>query len=191
MLKPYEGTETDDDGTVIWYPDYDERERIKLEYYTCLSKAIDDQPEEAEACLVALAGYCQKAHLEEEACVKRSSWEQRFKSLGIDVIRKVFRANYKKPYDGKTISQMNEKERIIRFIEDFFARRYQLRYNVVKQLTEYRPNDLTFRQWQPLSDRQLKSIVVEQMKEGGESWMKLGWQAQLYRGLRPPSAYGL
>ena len=171
VLKPYEGTKTDDDGTVIWYPDYDERERIKLEYYTCLSKAIDDQPEEAEACLVALAGYCQKAHLEEEACVKRSSWEQRFKSLGIDVIRKVFRANYKKPYDGKPISQMNEKERIIRFIEDFFARRYQLRYNVVKQLTEYRPNDLTFRQWQPLSDRQLKSIVVEQMKEGGESWM--------------------
>ena len=66
---------------------------------------------------------------------------------------------------------MNEKERIIRFIEDFFHRRYQLRYNVVKQLTEYRLNDLTFKPWQPLTDRQLKSIVVEQMKEGGESWM--------------------
>ena len=46
-----------------------------------------------------------------------------------------------------------------------------MRYNVVKQMTEFRPNNLTFRQWQPLTDRQLKSIVVEQMKEGGESWM--------------------
>ena len=50
-------------------------------------------------------------------------------------------------------------------------RRYQLRYNVVKQLTEFRPNDLAFKPWQPLTDRLLKSMVVEQMKEGGESWM--------------------
>ena len=59
----------------------------------------------------------------------------------------------------------------IRFIENFFKRRYQLRYNVVKQLAEFRPNDLSFREWRPLTDREMKSIVVEQMKEGGESWM--------------------
>ena len=172
VLQAYEGTNTDDDGNVVWYPDYDERERLQMEYYTCLYKALDDQPDNAEACLVTLAGYCQKARLEEEACAVRTSWDLRFKQLGTDLIRKVFRESYKKPYNGKTLTQMNEKERIIRFIEDFFARRYQLRYNVVKQQTEFRPNDLTFRQWQPLTDRQLKSIVVEQMKEGGESWMK-------------------
>ncbi len=171
VLKAYEGTKTDDDGQVIWYPDYDERERIQMEYYTCLSKALDDQPECDEQCLVALAGYCQKAHLEEEACVMRTHWDRRFRQLTLDIIRKVFRETYKKPYNGRTLSQMNEKERIIRFIEDFFRRRYQLRYNVVKQMTEFRPNDLTFKPWQPLTDRQLKSIVVEQMKEGGESWM--------------------
>ena len=171
VLAAYEGTKADDDGQVIWYPDYDERERIQMEYYTCLSKALDEQPECDEQCLVLLAGYCQKAHLEEEACVVRTHWDSRFRKLTLDVIRKVFRDAYKKPYNGRTLSQMNEKERIIRFIENFFARRYQLRYNVVKQLTEYRPNDLTFKQWQPLTDRQLKSIVVEQMKEGGESWM--------------------
>ena len=171
VLQAYEGTKTDDDGEVVWYPDYDERERIQMEYYTCLSKALDDKPECDEQCLVLLAGYCQKAHLEEEACVMRTHWDQRFRQLSLDVIRKVFRETYQKPYNGKTLSQMNEKERIIRFIEDFFERRYQLRYNVVKQVTEYRPNDLVFKQWQPLTDRQLKSIVVEQMKEGGESWM--------------------
>ena len=171
VLKAYEGTKADDEGSVVWYPDYGERERQQTEYYTCLSKAMDDAPVEAEACLAALAGYCRKASLDEEACIQRACWDQRFKPLGKDLIRKVFRANYKKDYNGKALSQMNEKERIIRFIEDFFARRYQLRFNVVKQLTEFRPNDLSFRQWQPLNDRQLKSIVVEQMKEGGESWM--------------------
>ena len=170
-LKPYEGTKTDDDGQVVWYPDYEERDRIKMEYYTCLSKALDDHPAESEECLVKLAGYCLKAGLGEEACIKRTQWDIRFRQLGDDLIRKAFRTAYKKPYNGRTLSQMNEKERIIRFIEDFFSRRYQLRYNVVKQLTEFRPNDLSFSKWQPLTDRQLKSIVVEQMKEGGESWM--------------------
>ena len=171
VLKPYEGTKADDDGTVVWYPDSDERERYQLEFYTCLRKALDDTPEDMEHSAVLLAAYCQKAGLAEEACVSRTLWDHRFKALGEDVIRKIFRETYVKPYNGKTLSQMNEKERIIRFIEDFFARRYQLRYNVVKQVTEFRPNNLSFMQWQPLTDRQLKSMVVEQMKEGGESWM--------------------
>ena len=44
VLQAYEGTKADDDGQVVWYPDYDERERIQMEYYTCLSKALDEQP---------------------------------------------------------------------------------------------------------------------------------------------------
>jgi predicted P-loop ATPase len=66
---------------------------------------------------------------------------------------------------------MNGKERTMRSIEDFLSRRYELRYNVVKGITEFRPNDLRFKQWKPLTDRDLRSIVVEEMKEGGESWM--------------------
>ena len=171
VLAPYEGTKADDSGTVFWFPDSDERERYKLEFYTCMKKALGESPQDMEHTLVLLAGYCQKAGLEEEACTVRAIWDYRFKPLGEDLIRKIFRETYIQSFNGKSLSQMNEKERIIRFIEDFFERRYQLRYNVVKQMTEYRPNDLSFSQWQPLTDRQLKSIVVEQMKEGGESWM--------------------
>ena len=170
-LKPYEGTQADDNGTVIWYPDYEQRERIEMAFQTCLSKALDDCPENMEQCLQTLADYCAKACLEEEGCVVRASWNARFKQLGTDLIRKTFRNAYKKPYKGKPISQMNEKERIMRSIEDFLSRRYQLRYNVIKQVTEFRPNDLRFKQWKPLTDRDLKSLVVEEMKEGGESWM--------------------
>ena len=170
-LAAYEGTKTDDEGTVVWYPDYDERKRIELEYQTCLSKAIDGGEDQAEKTLQILADYCNKACLQEEGCVERAAWNSRFKPLGIDVIRKTFRNAFKTPHEGRPLSQMNEKERIMRSIENFLNRRYQLRYNTVKQVTEFRPNDLRFEQWKPLTDRDLRSIVVEEMKEGGESWM--------------------
>ena len=180
-LAAYAGTRTDDDGTVIWYPDYSERKRLQMEFQTCLSKSIDDCAtpeaeklsidEQAEHRLQVLADYCQKAGLPEESCTARALWTRHFQLLGADAIRKTFRTAYKKPYNGRPQSQMNEKERIIRFIEDFLSRRYQLRYNTVKGITEFRPNDLNFKQWAPLTDRQLKSLVVEEMKEGGESWM--------------------
>ena len=170
-LKAYEGTKADDDGTINWYPDFEDRQRIELEFQVCLSKAIDDCGDHAEKCLQTLADFCNKACLSEEGCVTRASWNARFKDLGEDVIRKTFRNSYKKPHNGKPVSQMNERERIMRSIEDFLSRRYELRYNVVKGVTEFRPNDLHFKQWQPLSDREMKSLVVEEMKEGGESWM--------------------
>ena len=170
-LAAYAGTKADDEGTVVWFPDSDERQRIEMEFQTCLSKAIDDCEGRMEKCLQLLADYCAKACLQEEGCVERAVWSRRFKPFGIDVIRKIFRNAYKTPYEGRPLSQMNEKERIMRSIEDFLSRRYQLRYNVVKQVTEFRPNDLRFKQWKPLTDRDLRSIVVEEMKEGGESWM--------------------
>ena len=170
-LADYEGTRSDEQGTVVWYPDDDARERIEMEFHTCLSKALDDCGDQAEQCLQTLADYCHKACLQEEGCVVRASWTAFFKPLGIDLIRKVFRNAYKTTYKGQPVSQMNEKERIMRSIEDFLGRRYELRYNTVKQCTEFRPNDLRFKQWRPLTDRELKSIVVEEMKEGGESWM--------------------
>ena len=170
-LSAYEGTSVDEQGVVVGFPDDNIRQRFELEFQTCLSKAIDDAGDQAEECLQTLADYCHKACLNEEGCVVRASWCARFKPLGSDLIRKIFRNAYKKPYNGRPLSQMNEKERIMRSIEDFLDRRYELRFNTVKQTTEFRLNDLRFKQWQPLTERQLKSIVVEEMKEGGESWM--------------------
>jgi len=177
-LKPYEGTQVEDDGQVVWYPEFNERERLELEYETCVLKAIDESEGNTERCLQLLADYCAKAQLAEEGCVVRTQWKGRFRQVGDDVIRKKFRSAYKgivktgsQSYPDKPLSQMNEKERIMRSIEEFLSRRYQLRFNVVKQVVEFRHNDLAFKPWQPLTDRQLKSIVVEEMKEGGESWM--------------------
>ena len=170
-LKRYEGTQSDDNGYLTNPSEQKMTERIEMEFQVCLSRAIDECGNQAEECLQKLADYCNKACLSEEGCTMRATWNARFSSLGEDLIRKVFRNSYKKPYNGKPISQMNEKERIMRSIEGFLLRRYELRYNVVKGITEFRPNDLRFRDWKAMSDRDLKSIVVEEMKEGGESWM--------------------
>ncbi|MBR1545836.1 MAG: hypothetical protein IJ633_03425 [Prevotella sp.] len=171
VLKAYENVEADHRGEVHHTTDADEMEHLRLEYHTCLSKALDEEGDDMERCLQRLADYCAKVQLSEEGCVERTLWQLRFRMFSSDVIRKVFRNAYKKPLKGRTLSMMNEKERIMRSIEDFLSRRYQLRYNVVKQVTEFRPYDITFKAWQPLTDRALKSMVVEEMKEGGESWM--------------------
>ena len=171
LLAPYRETQMENDGTVLCFPAYDERERLRTEFYTCLHHAIEAFPEveDDEALVVALADYCRKAGLAEEACVRRTLWLSRV-SQSEDVVRKIFRAAYSKPYNGKLLSQMNEKERIARTIRDFMMRRYQLRFNEVKQVVEFRPNDQTFRPWQPLTDRDLKRIAFEEMLEGGHGW---------------------
>ncbi len=172
VLKAYKGTQVEDGGEVVWYPEYNERERLQMEYQACLSKAIDEEADDSERCVQLLADYCAKARLGEEGCVKRTQGRFRFRDVSDDLIRKIFRNAYKQPYEGRALSQMNEKERIMRSIENFLHRRYQLRFNVVKQVTEFRKNDLLFKPWEPLTDRELKSIAVEEMKEGGESWMR-------------------
>lgn len=63
-LKPYEGTRTDENGNVIWYPDSSEIENIDMAFQTCLSKAIDDGEGNAEHCLQLLADYCAMACLQ-------------------------------------------------------------------------------------------------------------------------------
>ena len=170
-LTAYEGAVVDDRGTTVDVSDNGVYEQIGMAFQTCLSKAIDEAGNSAEECAQLLADYCHKACLQEEACTVRALWSARFKPLGEDLVRKIFRNAYKVPYEGRPLSQMNEKERIMRSIEDFLSRRYELRFNTVKQMTEFRPNDLRFREWRPLTDRELKSVVVEEMKEGGESWM--------------------
>lgn len=171
ILVKYQDTKVDTDGSVQYYPDHEERKRLRKEYYACLQRALEDFPdaEEEEQVLATLAGYCQKARLEEEACVRHTLWQWRFHE-DEDIVRKIFRTAYMKKFRGKAVSQMNQKERIAYTIRDFFERRYQLRYNEVKQLVEFRPNDQTFPQWQPLGERDLKRIAFEEMLEGGHGW---------------------
>ena len=170
-LEPYTQAVVEDDGTVCWYPEYAERDRIQREFYACLGRALDDYPsvDDGEAMVAALAGYCRKACLEEESCVRRTLWQSRV-TLSEDVVRRIFRTTFAKEYRGKKVSAMNQKERIAHDIRSFLERRYELRYNVVKQVTEYRRRDQVFKEWMPLSDRDIRRLAFEEMQEGGEGW---------------------
>ena len=172
LLRPYRQTQVTDSGNINDRPSAEEQEYMKLEYYTCLRKALEEHPrkEDEEQALCSLAGYCHKAHLDEEASVRRTLWDWHFHESE-DLVRKIFRAAYANDYHGKTISQMNQKERIARTIRNFFERRYQLRYNEVKEMVEYRQNDQTFYPWKPLDDRELRRIAFEEMLEGGHGWL--------------------
>ena len=172
LLSTYRQPYVDDNGNVEDGPTDEEREHMKEEYYTCLKKALEEHPnqKDQEQALCTLAGYCHQAHLEEEASVRRTLWQWQFLEHE-DIVRKIFRAAYARNYQGKALSQMNQKERIARSIRDFFNRRYQLRYNEVKQIVEYRANDQTFYPWKPLDDRELRRIVFEDMLEGGQAWL--------------------
>lgn len=92
----------------------------------------------------------------------------------------------------KRQSSSSEKIRIARGIRQFFEQHYELRYNVMKQVEEFRPLEqktavnarkaLTISEmaavnfdkvpllWRQLTDRELRRIAIEQMEQVGVAW---------------------
>ena len=151
-----------------------ELRNLRISYYSCLANALRETADDEQiVCLTARA--CRQALLPEEPCVQRTIDQERI-TLSADEIRKIFRAAYTDKA-LKPRSVLNQKERIARGISDFFRRRYELRYNVVKKIEEWRPRDGVYREWQQLTDRDLNRMTFEQMNEGGDGW---GIDLQLY-----------
>ncbi|MCR5159551.1 MAG: DUF5906 domain-containing protein [Prevotella sp.] len=76
-----------------------------------------------------------------------------------------------KPSDAPSIAV--NRQRLIRFNEQFLAERYDLRYNMMKRITEFRRKNTkgaATNDWHPLTERDLNHLTVEQLKAGGESW---------------------
>ena len=151
-----------------------ELRNLRISYYSCLANALRETADDEQiVCLTARA--CHQAGLPEEPCVQRTIDQDRI-ALSADEVRKIFRAAY---IDKglKPRSVLNQKERIARGISDFFHRRYELRYNVVKKIEEWRQRDGVYCEWQQLTDRDLNRMTFEQMNEGGDGW---GIDLQLY-----------
>ncbi len=146
----------------------------RLDYYNCLAAALREATDD-EQIVRLTAENCRRAGLPEEPCVQRTAQQERI-TLQEDEVRKLFRVVYmKRPLQPR--SALNQKERIARGIEDFFGRRYELRYNTVKKIEEWRPRDGVYHEWQQLTDRDLNRMTFEQMHEGGDGW---GIDLQLY-----------
>ena len=144
-----------------------ELRNMRLLYYTCLTAALTEGADE-ESIVRLTAEKCRKAGLPEEACVLHTIVQERI-TLDETEVRKIFRAVYQKPRAAQQ-TPLTRQERIASEIEDFFRRRYELRYNTVKKIEEFRPLDGRYHQWRQMTDRDLKKMIHEQMREGCTGW---------------------
>ena len=174
-LADYPDAKTDPLGWTSSNPSQEQAEKERADFYACRRKAHEDyQPEADDVAiredgeLTLLAQYCRRSALPIEASVVRTA--RYFPTVKIEDIRSIFNSVYEKTTEGKPMAMMTEKERIARKVQDFFERRYELRYNEMKRLEEFRPKGHDYWPWQPLTDRDLRRIAHEEMIDAGAAW---------------------
>lgn len=175
VLAAYPLARTDRYGNTVSEPKWADIERQRADFYACLTRAQETvtldpaDPASAEALVVELARLCRKSALPEEACVQRTGFYRQW-HLSVDEVRRIFRTVYQRNDEGRPWSQMTEKERIARKVRDFFERRYELRYNVMRRAEEFRPRGIDYHPWMPLTERDINRIGQEQMLDCGAAW---------------------
>ena len=175
MLARYPLARTDRYGNTVSEPLWADIERERADFYACLTRAQETvtldtaDPASAEALVVELARLCRKSALPEESCIQRTGFYRHW-HLSVDEVRRIFRTIYQNNAEGRPWSQMSEKERIARKVKDFFERRYELRFNVMKRGEEFRPRGIDYHPWEPLTERDINRIGQEQMLDCGAAW---------------------
>ena len=174
-LADYPNAQTDRQGWTSSAPDSKDREKERADFYACRRKArenykpeSDDKDVQVDGELTLLAQYCRKSALPIESSVIRAA--RYAYGISIENIRSIFQSVYETTAEGKPMAMMSEKERIARKVQDFFDRRYELRYNELKRLEEFRPKGHDYWPWQPLTDRDLRRIAHEEMIDAGAAW---------------------
>ena len=174
-LDDYPNAHTDKQGWCSSETPQEQIERERADFYACQRKArenyvaeSDDKAIQEDGMLTLLAQYCRKSGLPEESCVIRAS--RYANQTARENIRSIFRSVYADYDAGKPMSQMTEKQRIARKVRDFFNRRYDLRYNEMKRIEEFRAKGHENWPWLPLTDRDLRRIAHEEMIDAGAAW---------------------
>ncbi len=174
-LAAYPDAKTDHLGWTSSDPSQEQQDKERADFYACRRKAREDYKPESDdpriqedGELTLLAQYCRRSALPMESSVVRTA--RYFPTVAIEDIRSIFKSVYEKIAEGRPMAMMTEKERIARKVQDFFERRYELRYNEMKRLEEFRPKGRDYWPWQPLTDRDLRRIAHEEMIDAGAAW---------------------
>jgi hypothetical protein len=189
LFEGYPLARTDKQGFTTSDPEWSEIERQRTDFYACFRQAKDsvavspEDPSSIEKFVIALATLCRKSGLPEEWAVKRTGFYPDW-HLTEEGVRQIFRTVYHKQPEGKPWSQMSPKELVARKVREFMERRYELRYNVMKRIEEYRPKGIDYHPWLTLTDRDLSRIAQEQMMEAGAAW-PIGVEQYCRSGLTP------
>ena len=174
-LSDYPEAHTDRHGWTENNIALEQQEKERADFYVCKRKAYEDYVPESpdmaiqeEGRTTLLAQYCRKSGLPEESSVIRAA--RYTDKLNIENVRSIFRSVYADNEPGKPMAMMTEKQRIAYKVREFFDRRYDLRYNEMKHIEEFRPKGHNYRPWQPLTDRELRRIAHEEMIDAGAAW---------------------
>jgi len=118
--------------------------------------------------IVTLAKYCRQAGLPEEETVCRMQplMEQNDREEVRQTVRNVYAMRKKRTYNAL----MSKKQIAAIRLRDFFARRYEVRYNVIGQVTEVRRRRSTVFMFRELDKRTMNSIKHEAALEGIEAF---------------------
>ena len=193
QTRQYPQARTDEQGRTTSDPAWEDVERERLDFYVCMNRALDevkpkiDDPVSQDRFVFQLASFCHKSGLPEESSVQRTGafpmWH-----MDIEQVRMAFRAVYESTQPGEPMSQMTEKQRIATKVRDFFKRRYELRYNEMKRMEEFREKNGKLWPWRPLTKRELNRIAHEEMIDAGVAWsidIELYVKSSLVRNYNP------
>ena len=174
-LRAYPHAHTDSLGWTENNTTSEQQEKERADFYTCQRKAFEDYVPESDdkaiqedGRMTLLAQYCRKSALPEESSVIRAN--RYANHLNLENIRSIFRSVYAENEPGQPMAMMTEKQRIAHKVREFFNRRYELRYNELKRIEEFRPKGHDYWPWQPLTDRDLRRIAHEEMIDAGAAW---------------------
>lgn len=135
--------------------------------YMSALEAIEWKPgDKHEQLLVRVAKECCKLGMGEEEVTRRLSF--RFDDMLIEDIRSTVRTVYEE-LEGTKISGFMTKHQCVAFrLREFLNRRYDIRFNEVLQMTEYREKNSLWFDYHELGRRELNTIHHEALLEGIE-----------------------
>ncbi len=152
-------------------PGYERYKILSVLFHTSLQEAWKHagKEEDMQPFLLRLARNCYHSGIPEADAVK---WTLNHGSLPVKEpeVRLTFRTTYtlsshfgKKPCMPPEMSLQHQ-------LEDFMKRHYDLRFNSMLETVEYRDRSSFYRNFKPVDERALNSMVIRAQKEGITVW---------------------
>lgn len=152
-------------------PGYERYKRISLLYETCLADTFrqvgpeDNDNEERKKFMVYLARKCRQSAIPEEDAVRFALIHPFGKKLEME-LRATFGNVYRKEKNCSLRLCMPRRMLVAMQMEEFMTRRYELRFNRMKECKEYHERHSLFMDYRPVTTEAVKSICFEAQLEG-------------------------
>jgi hypothetical protein len=158
-------------------PGYDNFHASAMLFEAALRKAQEETPlndkdsdeKRMFAMLVRLAQGCFLAGIPEEDTVQHCRYH--FYDKGDEMfIRRAIHNAYTAKKGFGTLSSLSDSEILSRRMHEFMKRRYEIRFNIMRNLVEYRNRNSFNFHYKPMTRRGQASITIDAQEEGLKLW---------------------